>query len=109
MRVTREVHVAACTSSKETETEKRRSANEVRETGGSSFTQWCWTTQWEYPTRTERQRDQGPRSGTASQKVSSEPADQVVVNYRTGARTSDYAVAEYYAAVLEWGPTATTL
>ena len=35
--------------------------------------------------RTESRRDQGPRSGTASQKVSSESADQVVVNYRTGA------------------------
>ena len=32
--------------------------------------------------KTERQRDQGPRSGTASQKVSSESADQVVVNSR---------------------------
>ena len=51
----------------------------------SQFTQWCWTTQWEYPMRTERQRDQGPRSGRVSQKVSSESADQVVVNNRTGA------------------------
>ena len=58
---------------------------EHRETGGSSFTQWCWTTQWEYPMRTERYGDQGPRSGRVSQKVSSESADQVVVNYRTGA------------------------
>ena len=38
-----------------------------------------------YPMRTERQRDQGPRSGRVSQKVSSESADQVVVDYRTGA------------------------
>ena len=43
------------------------------------------------PTKSEKQVDQvshsgvGPRSGTASQKVSSESADQVVVNYRTGA------------------------
>ena len=50
---------------------------------------------------TERHGDQGPRSGRVSQKVSSKSADQVVVNCRTGSRTSDYVVAEYYTAVLE--------
>ena len=35
--------------------------------------------------RTERHEDQGPRRGAACRKVSSEPADQVVVKYRTGA------------------------
>ena len=48
--------------------------------------------------RTERHGDQGPRRGRVSQKVSSESADQVVVNLR---RSSDYAVAEYCTAVLE--------
>ena len=66
------------------DTETRHSANEVRETVESSITQWCWTTQWEDPKRTERHVDQGPRSGRVSQKVSSKLADQVVVNYRTG-------------------------
>ena len=35
--------------------------------------------------RTERHGDEGPRHGAASRKVSSESADQVEVNYRTGA------------------------
>ena len=66
------------------DTETRHSANEVRETVESSITQWCWTTQWECPKRTERDRGQEPRSGRVSQKGSSKSADQVVVNYRTG-------------------------
>ena len=65
MKVTREAHVAARSSSKETETETLHSATEAE--------------------NRERHRDQRPRRGRVSQKVSSKSADQVVVNYRSGA------------------------
>ena len=61
-----------------------RSANEVRETRGSSITQWCWTTQWQ--------------SIPESFLEVSRPSCGKLPHWR---RTSDYAVAEHYTAVLE--------
>ena len=64
MKVTREAHVAACVT---------RAAHGAQ------------------TTKSEKHDDQvshggvGPHSGRVSQKVSSKSADQVVVNYRTGA------------------------
>ena len=66
------------------ETETRHSANEVRETGGSSITQWCWTTQWQ--------------SIPESFLEVSRPSCGKLPHWR---RSSDNAVAEYYTAVLE--------
>ena len=84
--------------------ETRHSANEVRETGGSSFTQWWWTTQWEYPRRTKRHGD--PRT-TQWQNIPesfleiSRPSCGKLPRWR---RTSDYVVAEYNIAALERPP-----
>ena len=74
------------------ETETRHSANEVRETVESS------TTQWEDPKRTERHGDQGPRAVPESFLEVSRPSGGKLPHWH---RSSDYAVAEYYTAVLE--------
>ena len=60
------------------------SANEVRETRGSSITQWFWTTQWQ--------------SIPESFLEVSRPSCGKLPHWR---RASDYVVAENYTAVLE--------
>ena len=65
MKVTREAHVAACTSSKETETETLHSATEA-----------------------EKREDTGIKDHAVAEQPRescSESADRVVVNYRSGA------------------------
>ena len=83
------------------ETETRHSANEVRETGGSSFTQWCLdhAVGVSHENReTEVSRTTQWHSIPESFLGVSRPSCGELPQWH---RTSDYAVAKYYTAVLE--------